>query len=339
MRPPVPWDIGQTPPTAAPGHTPRATAPTAAPRLAAARAFRPPAPALVAASAISTQCGAAVATRLISQVGAPGAVTLRLFFAAAALLVVLRPGALRPSALRRMARRDVAVMAAFGLVLAGMNLTFYEAIARVPLGVAVTVEFVGPLTVSVVGSRRWSHVVWALLAALGVFLLASGGLLGTVRHLDVAGVGLALLAGACWAGYIVLNKETGKRFPGTSGLAGAMTVAAVVVLPAGAVTAGAALFRPEVLGVGLAVAVLSSALPYSLEMAALRRVTPRAFGVLLSMAPAIAALAGLAILGQRLSGVEVAALVLVVAANVGSTWYSARTATPEPRSTETLPPH
>lgn len=293
--------------------------------------MRPPAPLLVAASAVSGQCGSAVATRLIGQVGAPGALTLRLVFASAALLVVLRPAALRPSALRRMARRDLRVMVAFGFVLAGMNLSFYEAIARIPLGVAVTVEFIGPLTVSVIGSKRWSHVGWALLAAGGVFLLASGDVLGTVHHLDVAGIGLALLAGACWAGYIVFNKETGKRFPGVSGLAGAMAVAAILVLPVGAVTARGSLLRPEVLGVGVGVAVLSSALPYSLEMAALRRVTPRAFGVLLSMAPAIAALAGLVILGQRLSGVEVAALILVVAANVGSTWV--RVASTSPSST------
>lgn len=318
--------------------TAAAPTPLASGRPATGRVLRPPAPMLVAMSAVSAQCGSAVATRLIAQVGPPGALTLRLVLAAGALLVASRPRALRPSALRGTALRDLAVMVAFGLVLAGMNLSFYEAIARVPLGVAVTVEFVGPLTVSVIGSRRWSHVVWALLAAGGVLLLASGDLLGVVHHLDVAGVGLALLAGTCWAGYIVLNKETGRRFPGTSGLAGAMVVAAVVITPVGAATTGDALLRPEVLGIGLAVALLSSALPYSLEMAALRRVTPRAFGVLLSMAPAIAALAGLVILGQRLTGAEMVALVLVVAANIGSTWHTGRVARADPPTADRMPP-
>ena len=287
-----------------------------------ASSVRPPAAALVATSAVSTQLGAALATRLFAQVGPLGTLTLRLVFAAAALLVVVRPpvGEIRRTA----TRRDLALMAVFGLTLAGMNFSFYEAIARVPLGVAVTVEFVGPLTLSIVTSRRSADVLWALLAGVGVFLLASGDLLGTVHGLDMTGVGLALLAGACWAGYIVANKQTGQRFAGTSGLAGAMTIAAAVVAPLGFATAGTRLLRPEVLAVGLAVAVLSSAGPYSLEMAALRRVTPRAFGVLVSMAPAIAALVGLAVLGQRLSGTEVVALALVVAANVGNAASSGR---------------
>jgi inner membrane transporter RhtA len=287
-----------------------------------ASAVRPPAAALVATSAVSTQLGAALATRLFAQVGPVGTLTLRLVFAAAALLVVVRPpvGEIRRTA----TRRDLALMAVFGLTLAGMNFSFYEAIARVPLGVAVTVEFVGPLTLSIVASRRSADVLWALLAGAGVLLLASGDLLGTLHGLDMTGMGLALLAGACWAGYIVANKRTGQRFPGTTGLAGAMAIAAAVVAPLGFATAGARLLRPEVLAVGLAVAVLSSAAPYSLEMAALRRVTSRAFGVLVSMAPAVAALVGFAVLGQRLSGAEVVALALVVAANVGNAASSGR---------------
>jgi inner membrane transporter RhtA len=157
-------------------------------------------------------------------------------------------------------------------------------------------------------------------------LLASGDLFGIGRHLDLSGVGFAMLAGACWAVYILMSKETGKRFPGTVGLAGAMAIAALLVAPLGVLHAGRALLRPEVLGIGLAVAVLSSALPYRAELAALRRSTPRAFGVLLSMAPALAALAGLAVLGQHLSTLEVVALVLVVAANAGSTWTGGRSA-------------
>jgi inner membrane transporter RhtA len=290
----------------------------------AVRALRPPAGALVATSAVSTQAGAAIATRLFPQVGPPGALTLRLVFAAAILLVVARPKRAVLAHLRRPA--DLAVIAGFGLALAGMNLSFYEAISRVPLGVAVTVEFIGPLTLAVVMSRRWPDLVWALLAGCGVFLLASGDLLGTVHHLDMAGVWLALLAGGLWACYILLNRETGQRFAGTFGLAAAMSVGAVVIAPIGIVHAGMHLVRPTVLAVGLAVAVLSSALPYSCELAALRKVTPRAFGILLSMAPAIAALAGFAILGQRLSWIELVALVLVMAANVGSSWLGARNA-------------
>jgi len=292
-------------------------------------AYRPPAAALVAASALSLQVGAAIATRLFPEVGPAGTLTLRLVFAAVALVAVVRP---RPGALRRARPADLAVVVGFGLTIAAMNLSFYEAIDRVPLGVAVTLEFAGPLALAVAASRRWSHVLWALLAAAGVFLLAGGDLLGTVRHLDAAGVGFALLAGGCWAVYIVANKQTGERFSGTSGLAWAMVAAAVVAVPVGAAEAGSHLFRPAVLAAGVGVAVLSSALPYSFEMAALRRVTPRAFGILLSMAPAIAALVGLVMLGQHLAPSEVAALVLVVAANVGSSWSGApELAGPGPR--------
>jgi inner membrane transporter RhtA len=289
--------------------------------------FRPPAAALVATSGVSGQCGAALATKLFPQVGPAGTVTVRLVFATAALALL---AAHQDRDLRRLfrpaQRADLAVVALFGVALAGMNLSFYESIARIPLGVAVTVEFVGPLTIAVAGSRRWTDGVWALLAAVGVLLLASGSVFGVVRHLDLAGVGFAGLAGAFWAAYILLNKETGKRFQGTIGLAGAMAVGAVLVAPIGAVAAGRALLRPSVLGIGVAVALLSSAIPYSCELAALRRATPRAFGILVSMAPAIAALAGLVILGQKLSLLEVGALVLVVAANLGSSSLGTRAA-------------
>ena len=269
---------------------------------------QPPALALVATAAVSVQCGAALATHLFDSVGPTGAVTLRLVLAA-----VLMAGLLRPRHLS-VPRVDVGVAVAFGLTLAAMNLTFYEAIARIPLGVAVTVEFAGPLAVTIIGSRRPVDLVWALLAGTGVALLTAGG----VHHLDLVGVGMALLAGACWAGYIVLSKETGQRFPGPSGLALAMIVAAVVVLPVGLATAGRSMVRPGAIGIGAAVALLSSVLPYSLELVALRRVTHRAFGVLLSLDPAVAALVGLVALGQRLTWRELAALVLVVAANAGS---------------------
>jgi inner membrane transporter RhtA len=269
---------------------------------------QPPALALVAAAAVSVQCGAALATRLFDTVGPTGAVTLRLVLAAALMVGILRPRHLS------FARADFGVVVAFGLTLAAMNLTFYEAISRIPLGVAVTVEFAGPLAVTIIGSRRLLDLVWAVLAGTGVALLTTGG----VHHIDLVGVGMALLAGVCWAGYIVLSKETGRRFPGPSGLALAMIVAALVVLPVGLLTAGRSVLLPRAIGIGAAVALLSSVLPYSLELVALRRVTHRAFGVLLSLDPAVAALVGLVALGQHLTWRELAALLLVVAANAGS---------------------
>jgi inner membrane transporter RhtA len=278
-------------------------------------ARRPPAAGLVAAGAVSVQFGAAIATHLFGRLGPAGAVTLRLGFAAIALATLIRVRHLR------VGRADLGVAAAFGAVLAAMNLSFYEAISRIPLGVAVTVEFAGPLAVTILGSRRRTDLLWTLLAGSGVFLLAGGG----THHLDLVGVGMALAAGACWAGYILLSAETGRRFPGPGGLALAMVVSAVVVLPLGLADAGTRLFHPEVLALGLAVALLSSVVPYSLELIALRRLTPRAFGILLSMDPAVAALAGLIILGQHLATSEVVALVLVVAANAGSSWFDART--------------
>lgn len=282
---------------------------------------QPPAAALVAAGAISVQCGAAVATQLFGRVGPAGAVSLRLVLAAVCLAVLVRPRAARLRGLSQR-RGDVAVAVAFGVVLGAMNLSFYEAIARVPLGVAVTVEFVGPLAVTIGGSRRRLDLLWAALAGCGVFLLAGGTLFGG-GSLDLAGVGAALLAGACWAGYILLSAATGRRWAGSSGLGIAMVTAAAVVLPFGLVGAGARLLRPGTVALGLVVAVLSSALPYSLEMAALRRMTPRAFGIVLSLDPAFAALAGLVILGQKLSMAELAALALVAAANAGSSWADA----------------
>lgn len=263
---------------------------------------------LVGVSAVSVQSGAALATRLFDRVGPTGAATLRLVIAALVLGALLRPRHL--SAIRE----DLAVAAAFGLTMAAMNVTFYEAIARIPLGVAVTVEFVGPLAVTLLGSRRGLHVLWAVLAGGGVVLLATG----TGHSLDALGLVMALLAGLCWAVYIVLSRETGRRFPGSEGLAVAMVVSAVVVLPLGLATATSRILTPAAVGLGAAVAVLSTVIPYSLELSALRLVSPRSFGVLLSLNPAVAALIGLIVLGQRLSWRELVALVLVVAANTGN---------------------
>ncbi len=276
----------------------------------------PPALALVAAGAVCVQVGAALATHLFARVGPAGAVTLRATLGAAVLVVVARPG------VRARRRRDLGVAAVFGLFLAAMNLAFYESIARIPLGVAVTVEFSGPLAVALIGSRRARDVVWAALAASGVIVLALSDHHTGGRSLDRAGIGLALVAGACWAGYIVLSKETGRRLAGLDGLALAMVVSAAALAPFGLTGAGSRLFQPGPLAIGLGVALLSSVVPYSLELVALRRVTPRAFGVLLSLDPAVAAVAGLVILGQQLAWTEVLALVLVVAANLGSIWFA-----------------
>jgi inner membrane transporter RhtA len=264
----------------------------------------------VAAAALSIQFGAALATHLFDRVGPAGAVMLRVTIAAILMVALARPG----RRLREVARRDLAVAVAFGLVLAAMNLCFYEAIARIPLGVAVTLEFSGPLAVALAGSRRWTDGVWAALAGVGVALLATG--IG--RHLDPVGLIMALLAGVGWVGYILLSKQTGVRFDARTGLAIAMLSGAVVLLPVGLAAAGADLFHPSVLLIAAAVAVLSSVVPYSFELVALRRVTPRAFGVMLSLDPAIAAAAGLLVLGQHLTAGELTALALVVAANLGN---------------------
>ena len=283
---------------------------------------RVPPTALVGVGALSVQLGAALATKLFSRVGPSGAVTLRLTIAAVVLVgasSLVRRHNSAPSGWPR-GRRDVAVIVAFGVVLGAMNLAFYEAIARIPLGVAVTLEFWGPLAVALTGSRTWLHALWAALAGAGVALLAAG----TGSGLDVTGVAMALLAGLFWIGYILLGRETGRRFDTLTGLGAAMSVAAVLVLPVGLVSAGTGLVRPEVLALGCVVALLSSAIPYSLELVALKRVSPRSFGVLLSLDPGVAALAGLVVLGQHLDAREWLALSLVVGANIGNSLASPR---------------
>jgi inner membrane transporter RhtA len=274
---------------------------------------QPPAALLVATGAFSVQFGAALATRIFDRVGPGGAAALRLGLAAVVLVALARPR-LRSANLRSIARADLGVAAAFGVVMAAMNLSFYEAIARIPLGVAVTIEFSGPLALALIGSRRWSDVLWAALAGGGVALFTSGG----DRRLDPVGIAFAFLAGAGWIGYILLSKQTGRRFDARTGLSIAMVSGALVVLPVGLAAGGASLFQPYVLLIGGAVALLSSVAPYSLELIALRQVTPRAFGVLLSMDPAIAATAGWVMLGQHLSARELVALALVSLANLGN---------------------
>ena len=264
--------------------------------------------AMVIGGIVSVQTGAAFAIELFDEVGPVGTVMLRLAFAALLLVAIWRPSL---AALRGAHARDVL---AFGIAFAGMNTSFYLALDRIPLGIAVTLEFVGPLGVAFAASRQRADFVWAGLAAAGIVLLSPG--LG--GGLDALGAGLALLAGAFWGAYIVLSARIGRAFSGGDGLALAMLVAAAVLLIPGVAAAGDDLLDPTVLAVGLAVAVLSSALPYSLELEALRRLPQGTFGVLMSLEPAVAALVGFVGLDQGLAASEVVAIVLVVAASAGA---------------------
>ena len=269
---------------------------------------RTPAPLLVLAAVVSVQFGGALAATLVPRIGAPGSVALRLVIAAAVLLSVARPR------LRGHSRGDWLTVSAFGLVLGLMNLCFYASLARLPIGVAVTVEFVGPLVLATALSRRVRDLVAVAGAALGVVLI-SGALTVPLDQLEVPGILLASAAGACWAAYILLSARTGTRFAQLDGLAIAMAVAAVLVAPLGWATAGTALLTWDALWRGAGIAVLSSVLPYSLELVALRRLSARVFGVLLSLEPAVAALAGLVVLGQSLSRPQLAGLACVMAAS------------------------
>ena len=271
--------------------------------------YRPPPPALVLTAVVSVQFGGAVASTLVPTIGAFGSVGLRLGFAAVLLCAFGRP------TLRGRSRADWRVVTAYAATLATMNVCFYTAIAYLPLGVAVTCEFVGPLSLSAVLSRRWQDAVAVLCAVAGV-LLVSGALTTPWSQLPVTGVILALAAGACWAAYIVASGATGARFASLDGLAIALAMGTAVVLPIGMWRAGDALYSGESLVKGFGVALLSSVLPYSLELLALRRLAAHVFGILMSLEPAAAALAGLLVLGQRLSGLELVGMTLVVLASV-----------------------
>ncbi|MEU5315445.1 EamA family transporter [Streptomyces sp. NPDC021056] len=263
---------------------------------------------LVLSAGISVQFGGALAASLMPRAGASGVVTLRLVAAALVLLVVCRPR------LRGYTRADWGTVVVFGITMAGMNGLFYQSIDRIPLGPAVALEVLGPLALSVVASRRAVNLVWAALALGGVFLLSGGGFGG----LDPVGVLFALGAGAMWAAYIVFSARTGRRFPQADGLALAMVVAALVFLPLGVAESGAKLLDPRTIALGSAVAVLSSVLPYTLELVALRRLPASTFAIMMSLEPAIAATAGFLILNQALSMTEAAAIALVIAASMGA---------------------
>jgi inner membrane transporter RhtA len=272
------------------------------------RADRIPPTLLVVVAVSSVQFGAAFAKTIFDEVGPGGTVFLRVFFAAVVLVAIWRP------AVRGRTRADWRLIALFGLCLGAMNLAFYEAIERIPLGIAVTLEFVGPLGVAIAGSRRLLDVAWVVLAAAGIVLLSDFG----TADLDGLGVALALGAGTLWAVYILLSARMGRAFPGASGLALAMVAAAAMLVPFGVADAGAELLAPEVLAVGAAVAILSSAIPYTLEMEALRRMPAGVFGVMMSIEPAVAALAGFIVLDEGLTTRELVAILLVVAASAGA---------------------
>ncbi|MGW0550834.1 EamA family transporter [Streptomyces altiplanensis] len=288
----------------------------AAPPPVARRSLGPVA--LVVAGGLSVQFGAAVAVLLMPRAGALGVVTLRLVLAALVLLAVCRPR------LRGHSRADWATVLAFGAAMGGMNMLFYQAVDRIPLGAAVTLEVLGPLALSVFVSRRPVNLLWAGLALGGVVLLGGGGF----DRLDPAGAAFALAAGGMWAAYIVFSARTGRRFPQADGLALAMGAGALLSLPFGLVEAGARLFVPSTLGLGLAVALMSSVLPYTLELLALRRLPAATFAVLMSLEPAIAATAGFLVLRQALSPAEGLAIVLVVAASMGAVRTQTATRTP-----------
>jgi inner membrane transporter RhtA len=284
---------------------------------------------LVLGGALSVQAGAGLADRLFSQLPPASVTTLRLWSAALIMIIVGGRSTARVIAglTREKAWPEIVITGSFGITLGFMNFAIYQAFARIPLGVAVTIEFLGPLAVTVTGAvlaagavrRRTASLAWAALAALGVACLTRGA----GGHLNPAGVAWAVAAGAAWAGYIVGSKAAGRRLPGASGLVIAMCVAAVVVTPTGVLAGGARMFRPTLLAAGGGIGLLSSVIPYWLELEALRRVETRVFGVWMSMQPAVAALIGLALLGQRLRAAEWAGICCVVAASAGA----ARTAT------------
>ena len=270
---------------------------------------RVPAPLLVLTAIVSVQVGSSVAKQLFDELGASGTTLLRLGLAAVLLLLVLRPS------VRSWSRESWTASLLLGGAMAGMNLTFYLSLQTVPLGVAVTVEFVGPLLLALAQTRRRADLLWAGLAAGGVALLG----LDTSGDLPVTGLLLAFVAGLFWAAYIVTSAKVGQVLPGTDGLAVALAFAALLVLPFGLDGASAVLERPSLLVAALGVALLSSVISYGLELSALRRIPTQVFGILMSLEPAAAAVAGLLVLGEELGAREVLALLLVSLASGGIT--------------------
>ncbi|MBP0017308.1 MAG: EamA family transporter [Cyanobacteria bacterium SBLK] len=274
----------------------------------------PPIPLALLAIA-SMQGGAAFAKSLFPEVGAGGMLFMRVGFAAILLFILWRPK------FTLQIRENFKLLCLFGIVMAVMSLSFYEALDRIPLGIASAVEFTGPLGLAALKSQRKLDLIWVILAAIGLLLLAPiGGFI-----LDIWGIILALIAAFCLATYIVLSARVGKVIPGVTGLAWAMGIGGLILMPIGIFSAGSALLQPRILLLGLSVAILSSALPYSLEMVALRSLPLNVFGVLKSLEPVAAALAGLLILGERLTLRAILAIVLISLAAAGVSRFRDRT--------------
>ena len=283
------------------------------------RALPGPAILLVLGSCSSLQAGAALAMRLFPVLGAPGATLLRVGLAAIVLLAVTRPR------VRGWRRRQWQAVLLYGVSIAGTNAFFYAALARLPLGTAVTIQFLGPLTLSAALSRRVRDLGWVLLAVTGVAILGLAASHGTTAggsgghgSLSLAGVAFALTSGAFWATYIITGARVSAAVPGRGGLAVAMSAGALVLLPFGALDAARIVQSPHLIPVAFGMAMLASVVPYSLELAAMRRAPKRVFGILLSLEPAVATMAGWLLLGQHASAVALAAVVIVVAASTGS---------------------
>ena len=280
---------------------------------------RIPAVWLVITGIISVQVGAAIAKDLFDLVPPTAMVWLRLITSAVILLLVARPRLTGHSG------RDWLIVLGFGVSLLVMNWAIYQSFARIPLGIAVTIEFLGPLTVAVIGSRRLTDLIWVALAGMGVALL------GLSRAtLTLAGVGFALLAALGWAFYILLSAQTGRRWPGISGIAIASMVGAIVLAPPAIVEAGSQMLNPTILALGFVIGLLSSVIPYSFELIALRRIPPRVFSILMSLEPAAAALAAMIVLGEFLSLVQWLAMGCVVIASIGATRTSTTLEQPAP---------
>jgi inner membrane transporter RhtA len=274
---------------------------------------------LVLVGILSVQFGAGIAKSLFDEISPTTIVWLRLVTSAVILWLLARP------ALRGRSRQDWLVVLGFGLSLGVMNWAIYQSFARIPLGIAVTIEFVGPLTLAVLGSRRARDLLWVALAAAGVLLL------GFERaDLDVAGVAFAVVAGAAWASYILLSAQTGRRWPGFDGLTLASVVATLMLTPFAVNAGSSALGDPRILLLGAAVGLLSSVIPYTCELVALRSLRPAVFGVLMSLEPAAAALAGLLVLRELLTPLQLVAMACVVVASIGATRAGGTIAEPVP---------
>jgi len=299
---------------------------------------------LVFSGIVSVQAGAGLAGRMFSQLSPAGVTGLRLWWAAVIIAALAGRGVVRivRLAVADRAWRDLSVAVAFGVVLGVMNFSIYQSFARIPLGVAVTIEFLGPLTVAVASSRRLIDLAWVIMAAGGVLLLtqggttlaagaagpAAGGLLGLSTQ--ATGIGFALVAATCWAAYILLSRATGRRFSGSSGLVIAMIVAAVVVIGPAVAQAGGSLLHPAALAEGMAIGLLSSVIPYRFELEALRRIPAGTFGIWMSLEPAVAALVGLILLSEALVVRQWLAIGLVVIACAGAARDSAGRNQPAP---------